>query len=61
MTYNFHIKGTNLFLNRIKLRENFSYKSDIKLFKLEAKFMKTNYSRAWECKPFTHGFLIFRT
>ena len=27
---------------------------------MEAKFMKTSYSRAWECKPFTHGFLIFQ-
>ena len=22
--------------------------------------MKTSYSRAWESKPFTHGFLIFQ-
>ena len=22
--------------------------------------MKTNYSKAWECKPFIHVFLIFR-
>ena len=29
-------------------------------FKMEAKYMKTGHSRAWECKPFTHGFLIFQ-
>ena len=27
---------------------------------MEAKYMKTSHSRAWECKPFIHGFLIFR-
>ena len=28
-------------------------------FKMEAKYMKTTHSRAWEFKPFTYGFLIF--
>ena len=27
---------------------------------MEAKYMKTSHSRAWECKPFIHGFMIFR-
>ena len=27
---------------------------------MESKYMKTSHSRAWECKPFTHGYLIFR-
>ena len=27
---------------------------------MEAKFMKTSHSRAWECKPFIHGFMIFQ-
>ena len=27
---------------------------------MESKYMKTSHSRAWECKPFTHGFMIFR-
>ena len=29
-------------------------------FKVEAKYMKTSHSRAWECKPFTHEFMIFK-
>ena len=27
---------------------------------MEAKYMKTSHSRAWECKHFTHGFLTIR-
>ena len=27
---------------------------------MESKYMKTNHSRSWECKPFIHVFLIFR-
>ena len=27
---------------------------------MESKYMKTSHSRAWECKPFTYGFMIFR-
>ena len=30
------------------------------LSKMEAKYMKTSHSRAWECKSFIYGFLIFR-
>ena len=30
------------------------------LSKIEAKYMKTSHSRAWECKPFIHVFMIFR-
>ena len=30
------------------------------LIQMEAKCMKSSLSRAWECKPFTHGFLIFQ-
>ena len=30
------------------------------LSKMESKYMKTSHSRAWECKPFIHVFLIFR-
>ena len=26
---------------------------------MEANYMKTSHSRAWECKPFIHVFLIF--
>ena len=26
---------------------------------MEAKYMKSSHSRAWECKPFTYRFLIF--
>ena len=26
---------------------------------MESKHMKTSHSKSWECKPFTHGFLIF--
>ena len=29
-------------------------------FKMEAKYKKTSHSRAWECKPFTYVFMIFR-
>ena len=30
------------------------------LSKMEAKYMKTSHSRAWECKHFINLFLIFR-
>ena len=29
------------------------------LSKMEAKHIKTSHSRAWECKPFMHGFMMF--
>ena len=29
-------------------------------FKVEARYMKTSHSRAWECKPFTLEFLEFQ-
>ena len=27
---------------------------------MESKHMKTRHSRAWECNPFIHGFMIFQ-
>ena len=30
------------------------------LSKMEAKYMKTSHSIAWECKPSIHVFMIFR-
>ena len=27
---------------------------------MESKHMKTSHLNSWECKPFTHGVLIFR-
>ena len=30
------------------------------LLKMEAKYMKTSHSRAWECKNFVHVFMIFQ-
>ena len=61
MTCKYHRQHSNGFPNKIKHQKKFLLTNWIyNSFKMEAKYMKTSYSRAWKSEPFTLEFLEFQ-